>query len=1012
MKTSCFVFALLASTLIGVQALVAGINATTTANQTAIPAPTVYSVVANDANSRVWERTIYEKGPNGTVIPKKHQYTELASGLNYWSNGQWMESKEEINLLAQGGAAATQGQYQVYFPGNIGQGKIEMMTSDGRQFYSAPLGLSYFDGTNSIMIAEITNSVGELVAPNQVLYPNAFVGFNADLLYTYKKDGFEQDVILRTQPPTPEACGLNPATTRLQVLTEFFNSPQPAITETPLPAQAGVALTDQTLDFGTMQMIPGRAFLLGANARVGQALVSKRWLLLNGSQFLVEEVPVEALATQLATLPVTQQVSANVGIKTTQSMVLRKLQFSSQHLAKAGVKGQSIRLVQSAKPTTGVVLDYQTVSGYINTNFTFKGDTTYFISSPVTLNTTSAFEGGAVIKFPTNSSITVANISGLNWMATAYRPVVFTAQDDDSVGESISGSTGIPSGYYASTALNIIFGNNPSPVLSNFRIAYATVGINIGTSSADTIYNGQFINCQIAIELSAGAGVALFKNVMFANIQTNFWKPDGTFIMENVTFANIANFAQSNIRYNLTNCILANVTNFPVAGTITGSYNGFYNSHAYGINQITNTSYPFQTVGAGSYYLTNGCSFHAAGTTNIYRTLLTNLQQTTTYPPIIYSNTVISTAMTFSPQVQRDTNSAPDLGYHYVPLDFVFGGTTALTNLVFTPGTAVGWFELPGSGGPGYGISLSNDVIATFIGTVTSPCIFTRYDSVQEGGNGLWTDKGWLAGLEDGGNLDPSNPAGVTASFTRFIHLAGDPNLFRDGTVGQPIVIQATNCEFYGSVGGYNILAGYTNCLFYRAGFGVTTASAYPYQFYVNCTFYGGILDFGHWEGGAPYWYSYIHNCAFDNTTFIIDDPFGSNTNYADYNYNAFNQSASQLPTEGASTIIVTNGFNWKGSWLGNFYEPTNSPLIDAGDRTANQVGLFLFTTQTNQVVEGGSTVDIGYHYVTTDSNGIPITADSDGDGVPNYEDANPNDPTIGILTIMIDSPTNGMVLQ
>lgn len=40
------------------------------------------------------------------------------------------------------------------------------------------------------------------------------------------------------------------------------------------------------------------------------------------------------------------------------------------------------------------------------------------------------------------------------------------------------------------------------------------------------------------------------------------------------------------------------------------------------------------------------------------------------------------------------------------------------------------------------------------------------------------------------------------------------------------------------------------------------------------------------------------------------------------------------------------------------------------------------------------------------------VGTDWDNDGVPNWEDANPSDPSIGILTVVIDSPTNGMVLQ
>src|SRR5262249_34319858 len=40
------------------------------------------------------------------------------------------------------------------------------------------------------------------------------------------------------------------------------------------------------------------------------------------------------------------------------------------------------------------------------------------------------------------------------------------------------------------------------------------------------------------------------------------------------------------------------------------------------------------------------------------------------------------------------------------------------------------------------------------------------------------------------------------------------------------------------------------------------------------------------------------------------------------------------------------------------------------------------------------------------------IGSDWDADGVLNYMDADPRDPTIGALTIIIDSPTNGATLN
>jgi hypothetical protein len=160
-----------------------------------------------------------------------------------------------------------------------------------------------------VLIAVLTNSPGYLVGANQVIYPNAFMGIQADLRYTYNKAGVEQDIILREQPPLPESFGLDRDTTRLQILTEFFNPPQPTITATTLPEQGGISMTDENLDFGATKMMPGRAFLLGSDAHEEDVLVSKSWVKLEGRQFLVEEVPIEALAGALAELPLAPTTS-------------------------------------------------------------------------------------------------------------------------------------------------------------------------------------------------------------------------------------------------------------------------------------------------------------------------------------------------------------------------------------------------------------------------------------------------------------------------------------------------------------------------------------------------------------------------------------------------------------------------------------------------------------------------------------------------------------------------------
>src|SRR5262245_43551212 len=93
--------------------------------------------------------------------------------------------------------------------------------------------------------------------PQSVIYANAFTDFTADLLCTYRIGGFESDVIFRQQPPSPEDYGLNPATTRVQLLTEFFDTSDPAVGMT----TEINGLSDSRFKFGTMRMVQGKAFL-------------------------------------------------------------------------------------------------------------------------------------------------------------------------------------------------------------------------------------------------------------------------------------------------------------------------------------------------------------------------------------------------------------------------------------------------------------------------------------------------------------------------------------------------------------------------------------------------------------------------------------------------------------------------------------------------------------------------------------------------------------------------------
>jgi hypothetical protein len=424
-------------------------------------------------------------------------------------------------------------------------------------------------------------------------------------------------------------------------------------------------------------------------------------------------------------------------------------------------------------------------------------------------------------------------------------------------------------------------------------------------------------------------------------------------------------------------------------------------------------------VGGGSFYLAANSPFHNVGTTNIDPKVLADIAVRTTYPPVVYSNTFISTATSLGPQAVRDNAGAPDLGYHYDPMDYLIGGVDLTTNLAFTAGTSVGWYEAMGhtsfSGQP-YGVAIDNGGNLTISGTASQPCHVALYDLVQEG-NGNCITYGWMAGFVLNGSGSLPLPQ-LSANFTKWNSTMAYSPLRDNSDSG---IGQFANCELYvNGLASYDSTFYYTNCLLWRSWLGVNSGRNASYQ---NCTFYNGALNLARSAGqSASSWA--IVNCAFDGTAFPVRDGLNGNTNntHFDFNaYNAANQSwtncilvwgiagVGTLEKIGAHDQTNLSTFGWQSSWLGNSYLPPNSPLINVGSTTADQLGLFHFTTQTNQLPEGKSIVDIGYHYVATDAFGIPL--DTNGDGIPDYlEDANGNGIfDVGDLGNWLISPYNGL---
>ncbi|HYV29926.1 MAG TPA: hypothetical protein VEO53_02270, partial [Candidatus Binatia bacterium] len=508
---------------------------------------------------------------------------------------------------------------------------------------------------------------------------------------------------------------------------------------------------------------------------------------------------------------------------------------------------KAFTVAQAGSIEPGFAIDYNLVSS--TANQTFQSDTTYYVSGTCTLSGVTTLEGGACIKYTNNAELRISGV--LNCQTAPYRLAILTSKDDDAVGETITGSTGNPStNYAAGIALHFYVGYNFYSDLRHVRIAHAQTAIQYDAPTYDAgspnrLAHAQLVHCQRGI-VPNNMGF-LLRNVLMNNVLTNFYNTGNstTGRVEHLTIDQ-ANLVQgnTNITLYLTNSLLVGVSAY-------GTYSGAYNA--------TGVVSDFVAVGGGAHYLAAN-TWRNAGTTNIHPELLADLKKKTTYPPLLYSNAVISVDTVLAPQAGRDTDT-PDLGYHYPPLDYLFGGVTNNANLTFSAGTAVGWFRTTqGWQHAGHGIHIADRKTVTFDGHEDAPNYFVRLNGVQEspgaplyGPGGI---TGWATYLTDAPTLQ--------ARFTSFAIPANEfgANHFRDDW--GYLIAGLTDCQFFGGgQGSYVSTYAFTNCLFDRENLWLQTGAADDSWTLRNCLVRGGSLSLARTTAMPVS----IRDCAFDGTT-------------------------------------------------------------------------------------------------------------------------------------------------
>ena len=948
-------------------------------------------IIERGPNHRVWESISERILPDGKIIPRRHNFTELATGMHYWKEGQWTEAREEIEIV-NGHAIARQGQLQVIWAGNFRTpGGIDLQTPNGR-FRSHILGLAYTDRATgrSVLVAEPQDSFGE-VTGNQIIYRDALVGdsVRAHVRFTYKKSSFEQDILIVTALEPPSAWGLSDESSVLECWTEMLESPLPqrqrrliAAETSPQQRQRMLEpdLVDEHLWFGAMDIGQGQAFSLDADDDQ-QIPISKVWENVGDRTFLIERANYQDIQLHLQRLPreaglwTREQRMAAVKIPPAGTrMSARPFPAPPRKTARAN---GAIRMASLALPRRGLVLDYITMVN--QTNQVFKADTTYYVSGDVQLTGTTILEGGCVVKY-TNSSTTRLYIKGpLDCRARNYHPAIFTARDDNTVGEPIPGAASAPFTNYANRVLDFTANTNEIDLHHvHIRHGYrclALAGARV-TLSHSIIGNGV-----VAFYQQPSKFVA--RNVLVHDTHKVFDTASGTNRAEHLTLHKVGMFKSATGPVFLTNSLLISVTN-------NVSYTGQ--------NIVANLSAAgiFQTGGAAGYYLSVGSTNRNAGTTNISPSLAAELKKKTTYPPVVIPNGYVSTNLTFSPQASRDTD-LPDLGFHYDPIDFAVGGIY-VTNCTITvhPATVVATFTTNAT----YSIGLANGARFLSEGTPAMVNRFVRYNTVQEQSNTNWAG-GFRPSFLTWDNFAISPE--IRFRFTDWSCLATDiQHLDTHYEVSGVPPLGLRDCAFHSGrfVGAYFPTTA-TNCLFERVA-SEWIAWATNSSFVRNSLFFGGSAYFFPLETNLMS----VCDTVFDSCSIIQDWNF-------DNGWNAYTTNATRLiPNSVRDVLLAVTNLSYQTGPLGRYYLPTTSPLINTGSVTsAASIGLYHYVVTTNQVKEANSWLDIGLHHVAVKPDGQPV--DSDGDGLPDYLEDKDGDGIkdsgeTGWLSAATDADTDG----
>ncbi|MBI3871289.1 MAG: hypothetical protein HY299_22385, partial [Verrucomicrobia bacterium] len=306
----------------------------------------------------------------------------------------------------------------------------------------------------------------------------------------------------------------------------------------------------------------------------------------------------------------------------------------------------------------------------------------------------------------------------------------------------------------------------------------------------------------------------------------------------------------------------------------------------------------------------------------------------------------------------------PDYGAHYFPIDYAASGLVIANGASVTigPGVVMAGYK---SSAYTYLMTVDYGGKLSVQGNATDAAKFIWHSSAQELSGTSWQSADFYL-LTVGTVLTPGTGPQVNLQFADFVVMGSQnpSSIYGQGPASNAAPIVVRNSQVHGGflfVSGLDLNA--TNNLMERVAtqlrYDVSPPSA---AFSVRDTIF---YQAETWELGGDW----------DN-------------GYNGYHTNGCGTCGVVTPTVGSNQVTT---ITFLAGALGNYYLPTNSVLVDKGSVTnASTVGFSFFTTDTNQVRETTTRLDIGFHSVATASATSVVPLDSDGDSLFDYlEDVN-----------------------